>query len=290
MSHSLALTFNGVALSPISYKNQTWLTSVELAKALGYAESDSVTRIYNRNKEEFTPNMTMLRDGQIDPLGESSGLQREVRVFSLRGCHLIAMFSRTAIAKQFRKWVLDILDKEVGEPKPYGLKNKATIAQPKKTVLTLKTRNCWLRLVEIYGNQLLNEYGEKMPDVWVEAVEELTDAQIACGFEGIKKSRSPFMPRLPVFLAYCHEKDVVTAKHKEMELVEKKNVLEGKLLAPMERTTQLDEPEKQVMTALSQVESVKARKNFASFIGFMAEDKEGLAEFLDILSHATPKV
>jgi hypothetical protein len=39
--------------------------------------------------------------------------QAKTRIFSLRGCHLIAMLSRTAIAKQFRKWVLDILDREV---------------------------------------------------------------------------------------------------------------------------------------------------------------------------------
>lgn len=39
--------------------------------------------------------------------------EKESRIFSLRGCHLIAMFSKTDIAKQFRKWVLDILDREV---------------------------------------------------------------------------------------------------------------------------------------------------------------------------------
>ena len=36
-----------------------------------------------------------------------------VRVFSLRGCHLIAMFATTKVAKDFRRWVLDILDREV---------------------------------------------------------------------------------------------------------------------------------------------------------------------------------
>ncbi|WP_354666697.1 P22AR C-terminal domain-containing protein, partial [Escherichia coli] len=35
------------------------------------------------------------------------------RVFSLRGAHLIAMFARTPVAKEFRRWVLDILDREV---------------------------------------------------------------------------------------------------------------------------------------------------------------------------------
>lgn len=47
----------------------------------------------------------------------------EHRIFSLRGAHLIAMFSRTALAKEFRRWVLDVLDKEIA-------------AQPQLTMLT----------------------------------------------------------------------------------------------------------------------------------------------------------
>lgn len=43
--------------------------------------------------------------------GGNSG--KDVHVFSLRGAHLIAMFARTPIAKEFRKWVLDVLDKEL---------------------------------------------------------------------------------------------------------------------------------------------------------------------------------
>ena len=119
-----ALTFNGVTLSPISHKNQIWLTSVELAKALGYAHENAIAKIYNRNKDEFTETMsTLLPSTQIGSHGVSSGVQR---AFSLRGCHLIAMFSRTAIAKLFRVWVLDILDKEVSQQKPYALRESFT--------------------------------------------------------------------------------------------------------------------------------------------------------------------
>ncbi|WP_430231424.1 ORF6C domain-containing protein [Nitrosomonas communis] len=37
-----------------------------------------------------------------------------MRIFSLRGAHLIAMFAKTEIAKEFRKWALDsdILERE----------------------------------------------------------------------------------------------------------------------------------------------------------------------------------
>ena len=42
--------------------------------------------------------------------------KKAVRIFSLRGCHLIAMLAKSKVAKEFRKWVLDLLDKEVGQP------------------------------------------------------------------------------------------------------------------------------------------------------------------------------
>lgn len=114
---ALALTFNGVTLSPISHKNQTWLSACELSKALGYSQSDAVTKIYNRNKDEFNDGMTtLLSNAQIGRHVESSGFHSESRLFSLRGCHLVAMFSKTAVAKLFRVWVLDILDKETSKP------------------------------------------------------------------------------------------------------------------------------------------------------------------------------
>ena len=106
---SLTLSFNDVNFTPVQQDGQIWLTGSELSKALDYKQADAVTKIFNRNSDEFTGNMTQIIDNPHTPnLG--------VRIFSLRGCHLIAMFARTAVAKQFRKWVLDILDKEVGQP------------------------------------------------------------------------------------------------------------------------------------------------------------------------------
>ncbi len=56
---SLALSFNDVNFSPVQHNNQIWLTASELAKALGYAKSDAVTQIYERNKDEFNSDMTL---------------------------------------------------------------------------------------------------------------------------------------------------------------------------------------------------------------------------------------
>lgn len=122
---SLTLSFNDVNFSPVEQNGQIWLTASELAKALGYAKSDAVTQIYERNKDEFNSSMTTTLNLSINDSVEtlnlsvskkSKNLTKTIRIFSLRGCHLIAMFSKTDIAKQFRKWVLDILDKEVGNP------------------------------------------------------------------------------------------------------------------------------------------------------------------------------
>ena len=114
------LTFNDINFTPVCQNNQIWLTSVELAKALGYSRSDYVTAIYNRKSDEFTSNMTQIieitENDKLTVSENSSNLVKKIRIFSLRGCHLIAMFARTAIAKEFRKWVLDVLDKEIGEP------------------------------------------------------------------------------------------------------------------------------------------------------------------------------
>lgn len=109
-----ALSFNGVTLTPIHHNAQIYLTSAELAKALGYADVRSITNIYNRNQDEFASGMTEVI--KLITSNNSNNLQTSTRIFSLRGCHLIAMFARTPVAKEFRKWVLDVLAKEVGEP------------------------------------------------------------------------------------------------------------------------------------------------------------------------------
>ena len=102
------LTFQNTTLSVINRNNQIWLTTKEIGKGLGYRNpSADIANLYDRNADEFTAEMTALVEMQT-----AGGLQK-VRIFSLRGAHLIAMFARTKIAKAFRKWVLDVLDEEV---------------------------------------------------------------------------------------------------------------------------------------------------------------------------------
>ena len=110
---SLTLSFNEVNFSPMVQDGQTYLTSKELATALGYADTRSVTKIFNRYADEFTLKMTKIIESSEVANLSTSNLAIKTRIFSLRGCHLIAMFARTPVAKEFRKWVLDVLEKEV---------------------------------------------------------------------------------------------------------------------------------------------------------------------------------
>ena len=60
----------------------------------------------------------------------TAGGKQQVRVFSLRGCHLLGMLARTKVAKEFRHWVLDVLEKEVsGSLHPQALHNGLTHEQ-----------------------------------------------------------------------------------------------------------------------------------------------------------------
>lgn len=102
-----ALSFNSIRFDALERAGRVWLKAVEIGRALGYVDDKAVQRIYARHAEEFSQEMT-----GVVKLTTPSGKQGS-RVFSLRGAHLLAMFARTSVAKAFRKWVLDVLDREV---------------------------------------------------------------------------------------------------------------------------------------------------------------------------------
>ncbi|WP_275211757.1 P22AR C-terminal domain-containing protein [Citrobacter freundii] len=101
------LNFQGIHLQPVENIDETWLTASQIGYALQYADDKAVQRIYSRHADEFTEKMTGVVK-VTTPYGDQM-----TRAFSLRGAHLIAMFARTPKAKEFRCWVLDILDREV---------------------------------------------------------------------------------------------------------------------------------------------------------------------------------
>ncbi|WP_304676677.1 BRO-N domain-containing protein [Neisseria polysaccharea] len=112
--NALSLSFKDTNFQITDIHGQPWLRGLQVASALGYKNpAADIVNLYNRNADEFTESMT-----QVIELPTAGGKQ-QVRVFSLRGCHLLGMLARTKVAKEFRRWVLDVLEDEVsGRLKP----------------------------------------------------------------------------------------------------------------------------------------------------------------------------
>ncbi|UQN37313.1 hypothetical protein MTR80_06300 [Alcaligenes aquatilis] len=102
------LMFQNQTIRLIDKDGKKWASAADIARALGYARADKVTRIYDRHKAEFSASMTQIVE--TPTLGASGNLVTQTRVFSLRGAHLIGMFARTSRAQEFRRWVLNILE------------------------------------------------------------------------------------------------------------------------------------------------------------------------------------
>ena len=117
---AISLCFNEFTFSPVIRDSQPWFKSSELARALGYKDENSVRRIYERNADEFTENMTQV----VENL-DTVNLTVRARIFSLRGCHLLAMFARTPVAKAFRRWVLDVIE-QYGDRVPVDTQTPTT--------------------------------------------------------------------------------------------------------------------------------------------------------------------
>ncbi|MEA3716237.1 Bro-N domain-containing protein [Enterobacter hormaechei] len=105
--HNNELTFQNINFAYMEVAGQIWLTAAQVGEALGYSDDKAIHRLYRKHADEFTANMT-----GVVKVTTPGGVQ-DSRVFSLRGAHLMGMFSRTPVAKEFRRWVLDVLDREV---------------------------------------------------------------------------------------------------------------------------------------------------------------------------------
>ena len=109
------LTFATLTIQTIDRDGERWLTISDIAAALypyenkGGSQSEApfekrVRNLYARHAEEFSDSMPALIEVQT-----AGGVQK-IRVFSLRGAHLLGMFARSKRAKAFRRWVLDIIE------------------------------------------------------------------------------------------------------------------------------------------------------------------------------------
>ena len=150
------LTFQKTHFNVIEKNNQIWITASELAKALQYKSSKSVATVYGRNKDEFTSNMVEVINSMT-----SGNLQKSELIFSLRGAHLIGMFARTSTAKEFRHWVLDVLDKET-TPEPINPSIESIITElsvePNMTryLITVDGSGAKMQPMDVTGKSLVD--------------------------------------------------------------------------------------------------------------------------------------
>ena len=142
------LTFHGISLLPVPDLDGIWLTANQIGYALQYADDKAVQRIYSRHIDEFTGRMA-----RVVSLTTPSGRQ-ETRVNSLRGAHLIAMFARTPVAKEFRRWVLDILDREIEET---GVENLPTEFH-QRVMLYLDSKGAVISTYPLNENQVVMSF------------------------------------------------------------------------------------------------------------------------------------
>ena len=165
------IQFKDKTLTTTQFNGNLALSSKELAKGLGYSGERAVQNLYNRNKDEFTKDMTCVLN-----LSTEAG-SRATRVFSPRGCHLIAMFSRTPFAKDFRKWVLDVLENYQKDPVDFEKVLTTPVRQHTRKLPTVRVKK-EINLAEssikavsvIVANTVLKRLKEKemQPDMFAE--------------------------------------------------------------------------------------------------------------------------
>ncbi|WP_432784698.1 hypothetical protein AAEX37_01969 [Oligella sp. MSHR50489EDL] len=112
------LMFQDQSIRLVEKDGKRWASAADIARALGYSRADSVTRIFDKHRAEFSKSMTSLV--MVETADHRNGgvlLNKTMaRVFSLRGAHLIAMFARTKKAQEFRRWVLDVIEQHQVAP------------------------------------------------------------------------------------------------------------------------------------------------------------------------------
>lgn len=88
------LTFKSQKIIPVIVNNLPYLTATQVGAALGYSRPDKINSIYQSHRDEFTDTMTDTTETVL-----SGNLTTTTRIFSLRGCHLLAISPKHPLQK-----------------------------------------------------------------------------------------------------------------------------------------------------------------------------------------------
>ena len=84
------LSFEGTDIHIVDHEGCLWVPAAELSRALGYTRGDTVSRIFQRNSDEFTAAMY----GTVKLTVPGNRCPIPVNIFSPRGCYLVAMLAK----------------------------------------------------------------------------------------------------------------------------------------------------------------------------------------------------
>ena len=210
-----ALIFKNTQFDVIDKNNQPWLRGLQIASALGYKNPASdISNLYDRNADEFTDTMTALVE--LD----TEGGKQQVRIFSLRGCHLLGMLSKTKIAKEFRVWVLDVLDhnKDTGTaPIPIPI-----MPQPQNSVtLTLGENSKPKRYLVTQGESDLTVIRALPDDAYVGTSEQVIRDLHADGYIIIKKDSVSMQRMVMDYIPAQYLTDLIEAAASRLKRISK---------------------------------------------------------------------
>ncbi|MDR5802582.1 Bro-N domain-containing protein [Caballeronia sp. LZ001] len=102
-----SLCFQTYCFDVIDRYGQRWLRAQQIADALGYKNRHrAISDLFERNAAKFSDDMT-----SVVALPAKGG-DEQVRIFSLRGAHLLGTLARTSKAAEFRCWIAELLECE----------------------------------------------------------------------------------------------------------------------------------------------------------------------------------
>lgn len=105
----LMTTFENTQMRIVDHDGEQWFTAIDIGRALGYSDpGSSVNRLYERNSEEFQSFET--RSVKLAEQGDTQS--REYRMFTKSGAKLLAIFAKTERAAAFRRWLIELSERE----------------------------------------------------------------------------------------------------------------------------------------------------------------------------------
>jgi len=158
--------FHGYPIEIIDRHGQPWLTGEQIGLALGLKHPRrGINKIYNAHRDEFTPEMTTVTE-TVTVTGP-----KETRIFSPRGAWMLGMWCQTERAKDFRKWVLDVLE---GHQRP-----PANLAALRREAL--RANPAWRNIARYKGLGLSNVETGKLLGLHESTIRRHLRRMEACG-------------------------------------------------------------------------------------------------------------